>query len=90
VSKQKGQTDAETIERMTFEQAVELLESINDRIESGEIGLEQSLAEYERGMRLIAHCRRILDRAEERMAELTPGSEEESGEAEGASGEHDR
>lgn len=64
---------------MTFEQAVELLESINDRIESGEIGLEQSVAEYERGMRLIKHCRAIIDRAEERIAELTPDDEGANG-----------
>jgi exodeoxyribonuclease VII small subunit len=57
---------------MTFEQAIESLESINDRIESGEIGLEESLVEYERGMKLIAHCRRVLDQAEQRVEELSP------------------
>ena len=72
MSKAAPQTGGGDVERLTFEQAVESLESINDRIESGEIGLEQSLAEYERGMKLIAHCRRILDRAEQRIAELTP------------------
>jgi len=69
---------------MTFEQAIETLESINDRIESGEIGLQQSLTEYERGMKLIAHCRRILDQAEQRVSELAPedasrGSGDEAG-----------
>ena len=91
MSKAKKQDEPDAIEQMTFEQAVELLESINDRIESGEIGLEHSLKEYERGMRLIAHCRGILDRAEQRMAELTPGSDEVegaggSGTTEGAGG----
>lgn len=95
MSERKSQPETDPIEQMTFEQAVELLESINDRIESGEIGLEQSLAEYERGMRLIAHCRRILDRAEQRMAELTPGADESGGGAgdaggRSAGGEQDR
>jgi len=64
------------IASLSFEKAMEALESITDRIESGEIGLEQSLTEYERGMKLIARCREILDRAEHRVVELTtpPGS----------------
>lgn len=64
------------IAAMSFEAAMEALEEITDRIESGEIGLEQSLAEYERGMRLIARCREMLDKAEHRVAELSmpPGS----------------
>jgi exodeoxyribonuclease VII small subunit len=57
---------------MTFEHAMQALEAITDRIESGEIGLEQSMAEYERGMRLIARCREVLDTAEQRVAELSP------------------
>lgn len=59
------------IASLPFEGAMEALEAITDKIESGEIGLEQSLTEYERGMKLIARCREILDRAEQRVAELT-------------------
>jgi exodeoxyribonuclease VII small subunit len=55
----------------TFEQAVQALEKIIERIESGEIGLEQSIAEYERGVSLIKRCREVLDRAEQRVEELT-------------------
>jgi exodeoxyribonuclease VII small subunit len=55
----------------TFEQAVQALEKIIERIESGEIGLEQSIAEYERGVALIRRCREVLDRAEQRVEELT-------------------
>ncbi|MBL8745461.1 MAG: exodeoxyribonuclease VII small subunit [Phycisphaerae bacterium] len=60
------------IRSLTFEQAVEQLESIIDRIESGEIGLEDSLKQYERGTRLRDHCREILARTEQRVTELTP------------------
>lgn len=56
---------------MTYEQAIEQLESIIDAIESGEVGLEASLAQTEQGMKLITHCRGILDRAEKRIAELS-------------------
>jgi exodeoxyribonuclease VII small subunit len=59
------------VEDMSFEEAAEELEAINDRIESGEIGLEDSLRAYERGMKLIARCRAILDAAEQRVEEIS-------------------
>lgn len=53
-----------------FEASLSQLESLIERIESGEIGLEQSIAEYERGMTLITRCREILEKAEQRVEEL--------------------
>ena len=55
-----------------FEEAVEQLESIIDRIESGDVGLEDCLGQYERGMTLIKQCRAILTKAEQKIAELSP------------------
>lgn len=60
---------------LTYEQAITELEGIIDRIESGEIGLEESVKAYERGVALQNHCKAILARAEQRVSELTPGSE---------------
>lgn len=54
----------------SFEQAMERLEAILDRVESGEAGLEQSIAECEKGAKLIARCRTILDASEKRIGEL--------------------
>lgn len=54
-----------------FEAALEQVESIIDRIESGEAGLEDSIEAYERGMTLLRRCRAILDRAEQRVRELS-------------------
>ncbi|MEX0776256.1 MAG: exodeoxyribonuclease VII small subunit [Phycisphaeraceae bacterium] len=56
---------------LKYEQAVQELEAIIERIESGEIGLEESLGAYENGMKLITHCRAILATAERKIAELT-------------------
>jgi exodeoxyribonuclease VII small subunit len=56
---------------LSFEEALEQVEAIIERIEQGEIGLEQSLAEYERGVRLVAHCRQIHKHAVQRVDELT-------------------
>jgi exodeoxyribonuclease VII small subunit len=54
----------------SFEEALEQLESIIDQIESGEIGLEQSIEAYEKGVELIKRCRGVLERAEQRIEEL--------------------
>ena len=55
----------------TFEESVAQLEQIVAAIESGQIGLEESLAKYEQGMQLVKRCRSILDRAEKRIEQLT-------------------
>ena len=62
-------------EEMSFEQATEELEAIIERIESGEIGLEESLAERRRGESLIRRCRAILDAAEQELKQIEPGDE---------------
>ncbi len=55
----------------SYEEALEQLEALIDRIESGELGLEESIRHYEEGSKLIRHCRDILDAAESRIAEVS-------------------
>lgn len=59
------------ISQMKYEQALAELESILERMEAGEVPLEDAMAECERGANLIKHCRTILDRVEKKVAELT-------------------
>lgn len=63
-------------EKMSYEEAIEELESIVERIERGEIGLEESLAERRRGEALIKRCRGILEHAEQELEQVTPPEEE--------------
>lgn len=56
---------------LTYEQAVERLEAIVGQIESGEVGLEASIALYEEGVTLGKHCREILTKAQQRIEELS-------------------
>ena len=51
----------------TFEEAVDELEKILADIESGRLGLEETLTRYERGNFLIAHCRDVLSAAEKQI-----------------------
>lgn len=55
----------------SFEESLRELEAIIERVESGEVGLEQSIDEYEKGVDLIKRCRLILERAEQRIQRLS-------------------
>ena len=65
-----AQLDAE-VASLPFEQAVEQLESIIERIEDGSVGLEETLGEYRRGHALLRRCRAILDGAEQEIRRLS-------------------
>ncbi len=54
-----------------FEDAIAELESIIEQIEAGQCGLEECIAQYERGMKLVGRCQSILDVVQKRIAELT-------------------
>ncbi|HEX4124118.1 MAG TPA: exodeoxyribonuclease VII small subunit [Tepidisphaeraceae bacterium] len=56
-----------------FEDALEELERILGAIEQGQVGLEESLAKYERGTFLIQHCRGVLQAAEKQIELLSKG-----------------
>ena len=56
--------------KLTFEEALEQLESIAEQIEQGKIGLEESIDQYERGMGLVKQCRAILSKAELKIQQL--------------------
>ena len=59
------------ISKLKFEDAIEQLEELIELIESGEVGLEQSLEQYEHGMSLLKHCRGVLGAAEKKIATLS-------------------
>ncbi len=62
-------------EKLSFEDAIDRLEGLIEQIESGEIGLEQSLKRYEQGTALINRCRAILDTAQQKITELNLGTD---------------
>jgi len=61
----------DNIIKLSFEQAIKELTSIVEKIEQGEIPLQDSLQQYERGMALIKHCRTILAKAEKRIEKIS-------------------
>lgn len=63
-------------ETLTFEQELEKLEQIVASIESGQVGLEESIRLYAEGMERIKRCRAVLDSAEKKIQMLTHGQGE--------------
>ena len=63
-----GNTD---IPKLTFEQAIDQLETIVKRLEEGKVPLEESVTMYERGEALKRRCEELLRQAEARVEKIT-------------------
>jgi len=59
------------VPRLTFERAIEELESIVKRLEEGKVPLEESVLIYERGEALKRRCEELLRQAEARVEKIT-------------------
>jgi exodeoxyribonuclease VII small subunit len=57
--------------QLTFERAIEELETIVKRLEEGKVPLEESVAIYERGEALKRRCEDLLRQAEARVDKIT-------------------
>jgi len=64
-------TQDEDIEELNFEAALEQLEAIVNRLEAGQVSLEESIVIYERGEKLKARCETLLRSAEARIEKIT-------------------
>ncbi len=60
-----------SIEEMSFETAMAELEQVVTQLERGDVALDASIALYERGAALKAHCEAKLKSAEENVAAIT-------------------
>jgi exodeoxyribonuclease VII small subunit len=59
------------VTQLTFERAIEELETIVKRLEEGKVPLEESVAIYERGELLKRRCEELLRQAEARVEKIT-------------------
>jgi exodeoxyribonuclease VII small subunit len=55
------------VAEMSFEEAMAALEQVVDKLERGDVALDASIALYERGAALKAHCAGKLREAEEKV-----------------------
>ena len=65
---------ADDVKALSFEAALEQLEQIVQKLESGRAPLAESIAIYERGEALKAHCEKKLKSAEGRLEKIVLGA----------------
>ena len=70
----KEKSDTPPVDALSFEAALKELEDIVSRLEQGEVALEDSIALYERGQALKAHCEAKLKAAEGRLEMVVAGA----------------
>ncbi|MCW1843837.1 exodeoxyribonuclease VII small subunit [Prosthecomicrobium hirschii] len=66
---------AAAVQSLSFEQALAELEGLVTKLERGDVPLEESIAAYERGEALKAHCSRLLSAAEARVEKIRLGTD---------------
>ena len=59
------------VDKLSFEQALQRLESIVQELEDGQTGLSDALAQYEEGVGLLKHCHATLSQVERRISLVT-------------------
>ena len=67
---------------MSFEERLNLVQEITKKIENGVLPLEDSVKEYERGMKILAELDSNLKDMNRRITELRDGKETEENHAE--------
>ena len=72
----KSRGEGGDVEQMSFEEALAELTRLVERLESGNLPLEESVAAFEAGVRLTRRCEALLDSAEQRLQVLS-GSDAE-------------
>ncbi len=53
--------------KITLEESFEVLDSIIEDLQSGELTLEESFKKYEEGMKLIKSCNDSIDKVEKKL-----------------------
>ena len=71
MAKRKSTADSRDDSEVTLETAMTELSQIVSRLESGQETLDESLAQFERGMTLLRICHRKLDSAAQRIEMVT-------------------
>jgi len=66
-----AETTPDDVQPLSFEKALAELESIVQRLERGDVPLEESVAIYERGETLKRRCEELLRQAEARVEKIT-------------------
>ncbi|MEM9678514.1 MAG: exodeoxyribonuclease VII small subunit [Pseudomonadota bacterium] len=67
--------DAQALDQLSFEDALNQLETIVSQLEQGDVPLEQSIEIYEKGEALKKHCAKLLQAAEDKVEKIRVGAD---------------
>ncbi|MCI9345175.1 MAG: exodeoxyribonuclease VII small subunit [Lachnospiraceae bacterium] len=70
MAKKKENKAAEEEQTLSLEDAFAQIEEVIGRLETEDITLEQSFAEYNRGMALLAQCNETIDQVEKKVLKI--------------------
>ncbi len=73
----KTPAEGETVKSLSFEQALEELESIVEQMENQQLPLNELIDQYEKGVRLFSTCDQLLGKARKRLELITLKAREE-------------
>ncbi len=74
--KQAAAPTDDAINALSFEQALDQLTQLVEKLESGQLSLEDSVAAFETGVKLSRRCEALLDSAEQRLQILNDAAAE--------------
>jgi exodeoxyribonuclease VII small subunit len=63
--------------KTSFEDALSDLEDVANKLEGGELGLDDSIREFEKGIKLARYCQQKLEEAERKIEILQKGADGE-------------
>ncbi len=58
------------MEKLTFEESLEQLEEIVNKLENGDVALDDAIDEFTKAMQLVKICNEKLNNAEEAIAKI--------------------
>ena len=65
-----------TTKAINFEKSLKQLETLVDKLEKGDISLEDSLKTFEQGVKLTRECQQALQNAEQKISLLSKENKE--------------
>ena len=71
----EANTIPDDIKALSFEDALDQLETIVNDLERGDVSLDESIKTYERGEALKKHCAALLHAAEDKVEKIRMGAD---------------
>ena len=65
----------ESVEKMSFEEAMKELERLVDALDKGDVSLDEAIAAYDRGSQLKDHCQKKLNEAKMKVETIQSSSD---------------